>query len=591
MSPRDSSPSARIPGQSSTAEYRKHTGSDRDLIRALHQLDGRSYPGYKSVLGMWDFGSFSLSIDRIQADPYAPPSKVRAISTPQEMGLPQAAISSSEARLACADYLLRAFNRSLRERRLSDLQVMSPSVEILERSACTVKPDRVELRFEVRMPARGRTILGRRAAQIFDLDIPDAIQDTFDYLSDIPEVERERQDLLHHIEVYEDYCALQSILSERGWVSFVANGSVLARRSGVSQFPLADAIPFSSPSTLEAEVELPHAGALRGMAIEPGVTVIVGGGYHGKSTLLGAIQRGVYAHIPGDGREYVATAPNAMKVRAADGRAVTGVDVSPFITHLPGNADTSRFSTENASGSTSQAASLVEAIELGSPLLLIDEDTSATNLMIRDGRMRELVQAEKEPITPLVDRISSLHRDLGVSTILVMGGSGDYLDHADRVLMMDHYRCVDVTDRAREVVSRQPRPHEDLPMSAPSEPRLPIRLRAPERAKTKAAGLSSITLDKVHLDLGDVEQIVDPGQTEAIAWMVRGLLFSYADGKLDINQLLARLERAINSEGLDVVAKSGAHSLPGHLARPRLVDVAAAVNRFRGLRLGESANN
>ena len=234
---------------------------------------------------------------------------------------------------------------------------------------------------------------------------------------------------------------------------------------------------------------------------------------------------------------------------------------------------------------------MVEAIELGSPLLLIDEDTSATNLMIRDGRMRELVQAEKEPITPLVDRISSLHRDLGVSTILVMGGSGDYLDQADRVLMMDHYRCVDVTDRAREVVSRLPRPHEDLPMSAPAEPRFPIRLRAPERAKTKAAGLSSITLDKVHLDLGDVEQIVDPGQTEAIAWMVRGLLFSYADGKLDINQLLARLERAMNSEGLDFVAKFGAHSLPGHLARPRLVDVAAAVNRFRGLRLGESANN
>ena len=303
----------------------------------------------------------------------------------------QAAIASPDARAACADYLLRAFNRSLRERRLHDIQVMSPSVEILDRSACTAKPDRVELRFEVRMPARGRTILGHRAAQIFDLDVPDAVQDTFDYLSDIPEVEREREGLLRHIAVYEDYRALQQILIDRGWVSFIANGSILARRSGVSQSPMEGALPFTSPATLEAEVELPH------------------GGYHGKSTLLGAIQRGVYAHIPGDGREYVATLEDAMKVRAADGRAVTGVDVSSFITHLPGDADTMHFSTENASGSTSQAASLIESIQLASTLLLIDEDTSATNLMIRDARMRELVQAEKEPITPLVDRISSLN--------------------------------------------------------------------------------------------------------------------------------------------------------------------------------------
>lgn len=577
----------RLSGQSSTAEFRKHTGSDEELIRTLHKLDGRSYPAYKSVVGMWDFGSFSLSIDRIQADPYAPPSKVRAISTPQEMGLPQAAIASPDAREACADYLLRAFNRSLRERRLHDIQVMSPSVEILDRSACTVKPDRVELRFEVRMPARGRTILGHRAAQIFDLDVPDAVQDTFDYLSDIPEVEREREGLLRHIAVYEDYRALQQILIDRGWVSFIANGSVLARRSGVSQSPMEGALPFTSPATLEAEVELPHAGILRGMAIEPGVTVIVGGGYHGKSTLLGAIQRGVYAHIPGDGREYVATLEDAMKVRAADGRAVTGVDVSSFITHLPGNADTTHFSTENASGSTSQAASLVESIQLGSTLLLIDEDTSATNLMIRDARMRELVQAEKEPITPLVDRISSLHQDLGVSTILVMGGSGDYLDQADRVLMMDHYRCLDVSDRARQVIEELPRVHQNLTMSAPLARHTPAHLHSSDRPKTKAAGLSSITIDKINLDLGDVEQIVDPGQTEAIAWMLRGLLYSYANGTSSLTDLLARLERTLNSEGLDAVVKFGAHALPGRLARPRLVDVAAALNRFRGLRLSE----
>lgn len=611
---------------------RRRTGSDQDLIRDLRHLDGRNYGAYKSVLGDWDYGDFHLSIDRIQSDPYAPPSSVRATTTPRAMGLPEDCLATGDQRLATADHLLRTFGQTLRSfSRTGAVQVARAGQEILQRSACTVRTDHVELRFQVHMPARGRTILGDAAATLFDLDVPDAVMATFDLVSDDPATRAHLEALRAHVRSYEDHQALQAALADNGWVAFVADGSLLARRSGVSPLPLAaqeGAVAFESPDSLRRAVDLPHAGHVAGMAVEPGVTVIVGGGYHGKSTLLSALQQGVYAHVPGDGRELVATVPDAVKVRAADGRAVTGVDVSPFITHLPGGADTTRFTTENASGSTSQAAALVEAVELGAPLLLLDEDTSATNLLIRDARMRSLVHADKEPITPLVDRVASLAHDRGVSTIMVMGGSGDYLDVADRVLMLDTYRCLDVTARARDVAAEMPRAREDLPWprrsragaagaagdvagtgaaAAGASPvgsgvastpldengasgaprrRIPVRTRSGgDRPKTKSSGVDTIILDKQTLSLADVEQVVDPGQAEAIAWAVRGLVEQIADGRTPLPELLDRLERSFASEGLDACVKLGARPLPAFLVRPRRVDIGAALNRYRGLRL------
>lgn len=565
---------------------RRRSGSDAQLLDDLKRLDGRPYGGYKSIIGDWDYGDFALAIDRVQSDPYAPPSTIRAIADPKTMGLPAEALADGRARLAAADFLARAFDAAIGERsRGAQIRIARPGQEILQRSSATVLPDRVEIRFQVQLPARGRTILGREAARIFDLDVPNIVMDAFDFVSDDEATANKTKALLAHIGAYEDHRALLDTLEENSWVAFVADGSILARRSGVSQAPMEDAIPFESPETLRATVTLPHAGEVTGMAIGPGVTLIVGGGYHGKSTLLGALQRGVYAHVPGDGRELVAALPDAMKIRAADGRAVTGVDVSPFISHLPTGADTRVFSTENASGSTSQAAAIMEAVELGSRLLLVDEDTSATNLLIRDERMRALVASEKEPITPLVDRIGALAAS-GVSTIMVMGGSGDYLDVADRVLMLDSYRCLDVTARAREVVADRPRRRDDEDAFDQPEPRVPIRQRpTTDRPKTKASGLDEIILDRRTVSLADLEQIVDPGQTEAIAWAMRAILEEFANVGATLPELLARFERRLDSEGLDCATKAGAREHPAFLARPRTVDIGAAINRYRGLRL------
>ena len=569
------------------APSRSISGTDADLLDQLRYADGRPYGFYKNALGAWDYGDFTLAIDHVQADPYAPPSSLRAWTRPDAMGLPEAALASPDARLAAGDFIARAFDEAIRARGARDVSIARAGALILQRSYATVLPDRVEVRFQVKLPARGRTILGKSAARLFDVDVPNIVMDCFDFVSEDPATTRKRSRLLAHVAAYEDYRALQGILEDRGWVSFVADEAMLARRSGVSEAPLAGdgVVAFAAPESLRATVTLPHAGEVSGMAIPPGLTLIVGGGYHGKSTLLEAITQGVYAHVPGDGRELVATDPTATKVRAADGRAVTGVDISPFITHLPGGTDTTSFSTENASGSTSQAASIIESLELGARTLLIDEDTSATNLLIRDTRMRDLVAADKEPITPLVDRVTSL-TEAGISLIMVVGGSGAFLDAADRVLMMDNYRCLDVTSRARTVVANLPRPRTDAPTSWEAAPRVPVAKARVDRPRTKASGTSVLTIDRSTIDISDVAAVVEPGQAEAIAWCVRGVLEEMA-GKQPMPDLMAKLGRRLASEGLDAVCKFGARSYPAFLARPRLIDVGAAINRYRSLALRE----
>lgn len=430
-----------------------------ELIRKTKSLDGRSYGGYKQLIGQWSFGDFSFSIDRVQSDPFAPPSACRVLVPLDTTQIPAEIASDELARIAAGDFLARRARKIFGTRRSggkseAQLRIAPVGQEILPRSSVTLSEDGLELRVQVPFPAAGRRILGRNFARFLDYDLCELVYKTVCFGEDDgPDL----ADLTRHIHTLTDHVALQKILHERGWVAFVADGALLARASGISDLPMKDAVPFrlptilgqDTPSPLVQTVELPYSGKISGMAIPEGITVIVGGGYHGKSTLLEALERAVYPHIPGDGRELVATLFDAIKVRAEDGRAITGTDISLFIGSLPGGGDTNAFCTENASGSTSQAAAITEAIECGSRALLIDEDTSATNLLLRDNRMRRLVRSE--PIIPLIDRVGGIRKNLGVSTIMVMGGSGDFLDLADQVLLLENYLPYDATARAREV--------------------------------------------------------------------------------------------------------------------------------------------
>lgn len=605
-----------------------------ELTSHLHAIDGRSYAAYKAIVGRYRSPlGWVLYIDRIQPDPYAPPTAIRVVLplaltgadarltgfTPRLTGADTRPTGANETlteanepltgtnshltasptrTVALRDYLARTLRELLKGQAIS---IAPAGQEILERSSVNLHETwqddfstpafnapgpYLELRLRWSLPAFGREIAGRQAARNLNLDLARAVASL-----DLRESELGAE-AWKHCQVAEDHAALQEILVERGWVAFLADGANLARRSGVSQLPLEGGVPLTAPETLAQTVQLPHAGVVRGTAITAGVTVIAGGGYHGKSTLLNAIARGIYPHIPGDGRELVATVPEAMAVRAADGRAVTGVDLRPFISHLPGrDADPAQFTTANASGSTSQAASIMESLELwGQPAqaaLLLDEDTCATNLLIRDQRMRALVSSEREPITPLVDRIRALHRERGISTLIVMGGSGDYLDVADQVLIMDSYRLVDATAQARQVCASQPRVDTSLPDFPLPAQRLPQRPEAKRRgpSRTRALGTQRLVLDRHEVDVADVSGLVDEGQALAVAWALRALLERHFDGRTSLSQALAQVAKRLDDVGLDALGE--AH--PAFLVRPRLVDVGAAVNRLRSLQVNPGA--
>ena len=598
-----------------------------ELTSHLHAIDGRSYAAYQAIVGRYRSPlGWVLYIDRIQPDPYAPPTAIRVVLplaltgadarltgfTPRLTGANETLTEANEPltgtnshlttsptrAVALRDYLARTLRELLKGQAIS---IAPAGQEILERSSVNLHETwqddfstpafntpgpYLELRLRWSLPAFGREIAGRQAARNLNLDLARAIASL-----DLRESELGAA-AWKHCQVAEDHAALQEILVERGWVAFLADGANLARRSGVSQLPLEGGVPLTAPETLAQTVHLPHAGAVRGTAIPAGVTVIAGGGYHGKSTLLNAIARGIYPHIPGDGRELVATVPEAMAVRAADGRAVTGVDLRPFISHLPGrDADPAQFTTANASGSTSQAASIMESLELwGQPAqaaLLLDEDTCATNLLIRDQRMRALVSSEREPITPLVDRIRALHRERGISTLIVMGGSGDYLDVADQVLIMDSYRLVDATAQARQVCDSQPRVDTSLPDFPLPAQRLPQSPEAKRRgpSRTRALGTQRLVLDRHEVDVADVSGLVDEGQALAVAWALRALLERHFDGRTSLPQALAQVAKRLDDVGLDALGE--AH--PAFLVRPRLVDVGAAVNRLRSLQVNPGA--
>ena len=549
------------------------------LTQLLASLDGRGYGSYKQLKGSYDLGPCHLVIDHVQVDPYAPPSLLRLIVDRTAAGFPEDLLADRRGRVATTDFLARhlATAASATDGRVD---VGAPGQEVLERTTVAFTENGLEARLAAELPASGRRIQGRRASRLLTEELPRLAEAALRHRSlDAPA-------LRAHVALHRDQEALRDQLAGRGLVAFVGDGAILPRRSGDSDLPLLDGpVPFESPESMRVTVELPSGRQVTGMGIPDGVTVIVGGGYHGKSTLLRAIERGIHPHVAGDGREWVITRADAASIRAEDGRAVTGVDISPFISGLPSGTDTRSFSTANASGSTSQAASLVEAVDAGASALLIDEDTSATNFMIRDERMRALIPAEREPITPFVDRIRPLLTERGVSTVLVAGGSGAFFDVADHVIALDSYLPRDVTAEARALAEAPP--PSAAPVFAPPRARIPVPgcLRPTGKRKPAAArGRDTIRLGREHLDLSAVSQLLDAAQTQAVAHALDRLADQAEQaGPVPVEDAIRALFERIDAGGLETLSPHRGH--PGHLARPRPLEVHAAVNRWRGLRL------
>ncbi len=604
------------------------------LAATLERLDGRGYKAYREIEGAWSFAEFTLYVDRVQSDPFAAPSKLRVRVDLGLLHLPEATLGNRVREIAAASWLARGFHASIREvapRRSGSgkgglVSIDAGGPEILERTAVVFGDDWVEARIEVGLPAAGRRALGRDAASLLVGDLPEIVTRAW-----IDRNAARDATLLHFVDCVENQETVRRALAAHELIAFVGEGAILPRESGASEAPMdpALALPFEPPEAFTVELEVPHADAgapgrvWRGMGIPRGVTLLVGGGYHGKSTLLRALERAVVPHVPGDGRETVVADAGLVKIRAEDGRSVAGVDIQAFIDRLPLGPgertprDTRSFSTPDASGSTSQSANIAEAIEAGARGLLLDEDTSATNFMVRDARMQALVKPADEPITPFLERVRALYEVLGLSTVLVMGGSGDFFAVADAVIELKAYRPRDVTARAKQIAAdtraepdrsgdRSPvettrpplrRPQERIPLASSFDAR-----RGRRDVKLSTRGRHEIVYGTTEIDLRGVEQLFDPSQTRAIASAIHLAAHLARNDDATLREILDEIERVLDSAGLDRLdpvaldrhvqgerrdrkrpAATGRH--PGALARPRRFEIAAAINRMRSLRV------
>lgn len=560
--------------------------SSVELKNELFKIDGKGYKAYKVLEGKYDFKKYVLSIDHVQGDPFASPSRVRIIIDNKIAQIPEELFDNKNKEIAVCDFLTRLFSKNIKNQsekifgsgKSGLIEISRCPQEILERTAIIRNKNFFEARFYVGFPARGRSVLARELEKIIFNIIPNIVENTFIYKN------INKLNLINRVKLIEDQFYIRKNLKEKGLVAFVANESILPRESGVSARPLRNGKKFISPQALEVEFDTPNRGKIKGMGIPKGITLIIGGGYHGKSTLLRALELGIYNHIEGDGREFVITDESALKVRAEDGRAITSTDISLFINNLPNGKDTIKFNTENASGSTSQAANIIEAIESKSKVLLIDEDTSATNFMIRDDIMQQLVVKEKEPITPFIDVAKSLYKQLGISTILVAGSCGDFFDIADLVIQMDSYEPYEVTAKAKELSRGKVSLRDDLDISIDFRRVLDKGSisEGPKGIKIKILGKDGLSINKENIDLKSVEQIVDGEQINTIGMAIKFIEDKYSGKDLTIEKIVDEIEKDITKNLIDIDNIKGGN---GSLAMPRKQEILCAINRLRTLKI------
>lgn len=606
----------------------------REKMRRLEQLlrenDHRPYPAYKSLKGRYTFQGFVLSIDHVQGDPFAAPSSLSIHMTASQHGMPKEYYDQPHRRIMLQDYLLRGFYRELGKYshkaggsgKSGTLSVSSCGQEVLERSALTINPANgtLILRFSAGFPAAGRTTLAQELKKMLFEYVTACVAKCLRYAV------INKPELQNWISLADDQKVLRDQLEPNGLVAFVANGAILPRKSGVDDRPMSSAIVFESPAEDLVTLDLPGGRKLAGLGIKKGITLIVGGGYHGKSTLLKALERGVYNHIPGDGREYVITENTAMKLRSEDGRSVKQLDISAFIRNLPSGRDTACFSTEDASGSTSQAACTVEAILSGSKTLLIDEDTSATNFMVRDALMQQVISPGEEPIIPFLSRMRQLYEELGISTILVAGSSGAFFEISDTILQMKEYRPIDITRTAKEAATATSG-HILFPdkLVISSDRRIPSPNREvtdARKVKVRGNGTDAVSINHESVELRFVEQVVDNEQTNLLGALLRTLEEQYFNGREPLPKCVDSLYDRLSKQGFAAASSSNrsagrssdtggqggrgsykegqngmignsacertsgnqdSGSIPGNFAMVRPQELWAMVNRYRGL--------
>lgn len=561
--------------------------SSAQLKELLHSINRKSYPAYKSLRGAYQFDRYILSLDHVQGDPFASPSHISVKLSHRDTGFPAEYYKDSLTRITLGDFLNRQFEQQVNRYTFRAkgsgksglISVSHCGQEVLARTACEITEKGITARFFIGFPANGRTINSPELEKILFDFLPICVHKAFFYRNLDPEALRKA------ICLAEDQAFIRQELKKRSLAAFVSDGAILPRESGISSRPMKNSVPFVSPESLRVSMDLPHRGTITGMGIPCGITLIVGGGYHGKSTLLKALESGVYPHVAGDGREYVVTDDTAMKIRAEDGRSIRHTDISMFINDLPNGKDTYAFDTEDASGSTSQAANVIESMESGTQVFLIDEDTSATNFMVRDELMQQVIHRDMEPITPFIERVRELYQEYGISTVLVAGSSGSYFQIADQIVQMDKYVPKEITEFAKKAAADYP--VLKFPEEKPKEPSYDRKvrrnpgIRQKGRVKLKTMGRDAIMIGHETIDLRYVEQLVDSEQLNTLGQIVRFLEEEIFDGKKTLGQAVEQAEKLLDKRGPAGMCEG--NIVPGNLARPRIQEIYACMNRYRKL--------
>lgn len=535
------------------------------LKNLLKGIDGKGFKAYKDLLGDYEHTNFKLEILNIQGDPFASPTMFHMSLSLKKLGVRDEFYEMKFKRLAFEDFLLREIYSGLENKNLTnEVFITKPQNEIIKRSAIAIKGDNLSIKYYFNLPAKGRNVLGEISYE----KIKVLSETIYNFIKDF-DLEKAKI----HVELNETIELLREKLKKEKIKTFIGNGSILFRENGVGKL-------FVSPKTLEKEFHLKNGVSVKGMCIKEGVTVVTGGLFHGKSTLLTAIKNGVYNHIAGDGKEFVITDREAVNIVAEAGRTINGVDVSYFVNNNSKNEDMKNYYTENASGLLSQAASVIEAIELGASLLLVDEDSSVTNFMFRDKRLNEFF-VEEDEIKPFVNIVKELHGKLDISTIVTTSSIGDFFYEADEVLLLKDCEVLHITDKVKKYVNENVMEPAYLNTLKYNKGRLNIQSVIEEyqgkKLKLKTNGTNTIALGRDEVSLSCENSIVDNGQLNFIGEIIKKI-FSRAElHEKTLKEILEIYDQRIEAEGIEAVL--GIKN--GSLVYARKYEIASIINRIK----------
>ena len=567
----------------------------KEFFNLLAEIDGKPFAEYERLLGDFDFARYVIKCSKIEITRDAE-NPVFNIRVPQSIAeLPGHLYDSPVRRTALEDYLVRnlcavteriaRFNESGWARR--NILIAEPGQKILPRTAVIVTKEYIDARIRIALPykvyATGeRLVDAEMARKVFFEDLPEVVSSSiFCCNLDLDEAEE-------FVNGMEDADRVRQTLSTLGLVSFVGEGSLLAREPN-SDLPDYERIaPFEVSESAQTEIEVPNSGKIIGLGIPVGLTVVLGDAANGRKDFMSAIAAGVFNHIPGDGREAVVTVSDAVQIEVDRGRSVQEVNITPFLSEAE-DGNPASYSTRSADSFISQAAGTIEALEVGARVLIFDENTSASAFLTTDARVAALLGST--PRASLAQRARQIVDELGIS--LVIGGENlvaEYIPLADTVLKVEDFQVTNITEEAKALNLALPPEAAAVnlgPMLGRSRWIMPSSIDAAVGNKDvviEAVDLKAIQFGRSVIELDSVPQIADESQTLTLGLLLYYAKLRYMQEGYPLREMLDMIDRDLSSEGLGTISRD----LRGDLARPRRYELAAALNRLPTFRVSHA---